>query len=104
MKRLQCSSLCIINQQSLPSCLFSSTPRQGKRVAGEDGSEGFSDLFQENAMLQRENDNLRMRVKAMQETIDHLNTRVTQLLTNEINLLLTKTGTPYNSTSCHTFP
>ncbi|XP_053082982.1 kinesin-like protein KIF21B isoform X2 [Pangasianodon hypophthalmus] len=66
--------------------------KAGKRVAGEDGSEGFSDLFQENSMLQRENDNLRMRVKAMQETIDHLNTRVTQLLTNEINLLLTKTG------------
>ncbi|XP_058229525.1 kinesin-like protein KIF21B isoform X1 [Hemibagrus wyckioides] len=66
--------------------------KTGKRVAGEDGSEGFSDLFQENSMLQRENDNLRMRVKAMQETIDHLNTRVTQLLTNEINLLLTKTG------------
>ncbi|XP_060713529.1 kinesin-like protein KIF21B isoform X1 [Tachysurus vachellii] len=66
--------------------------KAGKRVAGEDGSEGFSDLFQENSMLQRENDNLRMRVKAMQETIDRLNTRVTQLLTNEINLLLTKTG------------
>ncbi|XP_035376078.1 kinesin-like protein KIF21B isoform X2 [Electrophorus electricus] len=66
--------------------------KAGKRVASEDGSEGFSDLFQENTMLQRENDTLRMRVKAMQETIDHLNTRVTQLLTNEINLLLTKTG------------
>ncbi|XP_046730812.1 kinesin-like protein KIF21B isoform X4 [Silurus meridionalis] len=66
--------------------------KAGKRVAGEDGSEGFSDLFQENSMLQRENDTLRMRVKAMQETVDHLNARVTQLLTNEINLLLTKTG------------
>lgn len=51
-------------------------------------------------MLQRENDNLRMRVKAMQETIDHLNTRVTQLLTNEINLLLTKTGQTH--TDLHT--
>ncbi|XP_041944187.1 kinesin-like protein KIF21B isoform X2 [Alosa sapidissima] len=66
--------------------------KAGKRVAGEDGSEGFSDLFQENSMLQRENDTLRMRIKAMQETIDHLNTRVTQLLSNEVNLLLTKTG------------
>uniref|UniRef100_A0A8B9LNX0 Kinesin family member 21B n=1 Tax=Astyanax mexicanus TaxID=7994 RepID=A0A8B9LNX0_ASTMX len=66
--------------------------KAGKRVAGEDGSEGFSDLFQENSMLQRENDTLRMRVKAMQDTIDHLNTRVTQLLTTEVNLLLTKTG------------
>nr|XP_055039667.1 kinesin-like protein KIF21B isoform X2 [Misgurnus anguillicaudatus] len=66
--------------------------KAGKRVACEDGSEGFSDLFQENSMLQKENDTLRMRVKAMQETIDHLNTRVTQLLTNGVNLLLTKTG------------
>ncbi|XP_051529001.1 kinesin-like protein KIF21B isoform X2 [Myxocyprinus asiaticus] len=66
--------------------------KAGKRVACEDGSEGFSDLFHENSMLQKENDTLRMRVKAMQETIDHLNTRVTQLLTNGVNLLLTKTG------------
>ncbi|XP_016375858.1 kinesin-like protein KIF21B [Sinocyclocheilus rhinocerous] len=66
--------------------------KAGKRVACEDGSDGFSDLFQENSMLQKENDTLRMRVKAMQETIDHLNTRVTQLLTNGVNLLLTKTG------------
>ncbi|XP_031423684.1 kinesin-like protein KIF21B isoform X3 [Clupea harengus] len=66
--------------------------KAGKRVVGEDGSEGFSDLFTENAMLQRENDSLRMRIKAMQETIDHLNARITQLLTNEVNLLLTKTG------------
>lgn len=65
---------------------------QGKRVACEEGSDGFSDLFQENSMLLKENDTLRMRVKAMQETIDHLNTRVTQLLTNGVNLLLTKTG------------
>lgn len=67
-------------------------PPQGKRVAGEDGSEGFSDLFQENSMLQRENDTLRMRVKAMQETIDHLNTRVTTLLANEVSTLLAKSG------------
>ncbi|XP_051967613.1 kinesin-like protein KIF21B [Xyrauchen texanus] len=66
--------------------------KAGKRVACEDGSEGFSDLFQENSMLQKENDTLRMRVKAMQETIDHLNTRVTHLLTSGVNLLLTKTG------------
>lgn len=47
-------------------------------------------------MLQRDNENLRMRVKAMQETIDHLNAKVTQLLSNEINLLLTKTGQRFN--------
>ncbi|XP_074486463.1 kinesin-like protein KIF21B isoform X4 [Sebastes fasciatus] len=66
--------------------------KAGKRVAGEDGSEGFSDLYQENAMLQRESDTLRHRVKAMQETIDHLNTRVTHLLANEVSALLTKSS------------
>ncbi|KAK1900766.1 Kinesin-like protein KIF21B [Dissostichus eleginoides] len=66
--------------------------KAGKRVAGEDGSEGYSDLCQENAMLQRESDTLRLRVKAMQETIDHLNTRVTHLLANEVSSLLTKSG------------
>uniref|UniRef100_A0A8K9X2R3 Kinesin family member 21B n=1 Tax=Oncorhynchus mykiss TaxID=8022 RepID=A0A8K9X2R3_ONCMY len=64
----------------------------GKRVMGEDGLEGFSDLFQENSMLQRENDTQRMRVKAMQETIDHLNTRVTTLLANNVSTLLAKSG------------
>ncbi|MEQ2173824.1 hypothetical protein GOODEAATRI_001433 [Goodea atripinnis] len=64
--------------------------KAGKRVAGEEGSEGYSDLYQENTMLQRENDSLRLRVKAMQETIDHLNTRVTHLLANEVSTLLTK--------------
>lgn len=62
-------------------------------MACEDGSEGFSDLYQENAMLQRESDTLRLRVKAMQETIDHLNTRVTHLLANEVSTLLTKSST-----------
>ncbi|KAG8007523.1 Kinesin-like protein KIF21B, partial [Nibea albiflora] len=66
--------------------------KAGKRVACEDGSEGFSDLYQENAMLQRESDTLRLRVKAMQETIDHLNTRVTHLLANEVSTLLTKSS------------
>uniref|UniRef100_A0A7N8XSV0 Kinesin family member 21B n=1 Tax=Mastacembelus armatus TaxID=205130 RepID=A0A7N8XSV0_9TELE len=62
--------------------------KAGKRVACEDGSEGYSDLYQEKAMLQRENDTLRLRVKAMQETIDHLNTRVAHLLANEVSTLL----------------
>ncbi|XP_061840908.1 kinesin-like protein KIF21B isoform X7 [Nerophis lumbriciformis] len=66
--------------------------KAGKRVACEEGSEGYSDLYQENAMFQRENDTLRLRVKAMQETIDHLNTRVTHLLANEVSVLLTKSS------------
>ncbi|KAJ8360512.1 hypothetical protein SKAU_G00170370 [Synaphobranchus kaupii] len=66
--------------------------KAGKRVVGEDGAEGFSDLYQENSMLLKENDTLRMRVKAMQETIDCLNGRITQLLSNEVNVLLAKSG------------
>lgn len=65
---------------------------QGKRVIGEDGTEGYSDLFRENAMLQKENGALRLRVKAMQEAIDAINNRVTQLMSQEANLLLAKAG------------
>ncbi|XP_051494889.1 kinesin-like protein KIF21B isoform X7 [Apus apus] len=66
--------------------------KAGKRIIGEDGSEGYSDLFQENAMLQKENSALRMRVKAMQEAIDAINSRVTHLMSQEANLLLAKAG------------
>uniref|UniRef100_A0A7N4UYP9 Kinesin family member 21B n=1 Tax=Sarcophilus harrisii TaxID=9305 RepID=A0A7N4UYP9_SARHA len=66
--------------------------KAGKRVTREDGSEGYSDLFRENAMLQKENGTLRMRVKAMQEAIDAINNRVTQLMSQEANLLLAKAG------------
>ncbi|XP_067863557.1 kinesin-like protein KIF21B isoform X2 [Heptranchias perlo] len=66
--------------------------KTGKRVIGEDGSEGYNDLCHENAMLQKENDTLRMRVKAMQETIDALNNRVTQLLSNEATQIIASAG------------
>lgn len=61
-------------------------------MIGEDGTEGYSDLFQENAMLQKENGALRLRVKAMQEAIDAINSRVTHLMSQEANLLLAKAG------------
>nr|KAF6279835.1 kinesin family member 21B [Myotis myotis] len=66
--------------------------KAGKRVIGEDGSEGYSDLFRENAMLQKENGALRLRVKAMQDAIDAINSRVTHLMSQEANLLLAKAG------------
>ncbi|XP_048352038.1 kinesin-like protein KIF21B isoform X2 [Sphaerodactylus townsendi] len=66
--------------------------KAGKRVIGEDGSEGYSDLFHENAMLQKENTTLRMRVKAMQEAIDAINVRVTHLMSQEANLILANAG------------
>lgn len=61
-------------------------------MIGEDGTEGYSDLFRENAMLQKENSALRMRVKAMQEAIDAINSRVTYLMSQEANLMLAKAG------------
>ncbi|XP_051238851.1 kinesin-like protein KIF21A isoform X4 [Dicentrarchus labrax] len=66
--------------------------KTGKRMAGEDGVESFSDMFHENSMLQTENSNLRVRVKAMQETIDAQRARLTQLLSDQANQALSRAG------------
>ncbi|KAK5609460.1 Kinesin-like protein kif21a, partial [Crenichthys baileyi] len=66
--------------------------KTGKRVLGEDGMEGINDLVHENSMLQTENNNLRVRVKAMQETIDAQKTRLTQLLSEQASQVLAKAG------------
>lgn len=57
--------------------------KQGKRIIREDGSETVNDMFYENNMLQGEVNNLRTRVKAMQETIDSLTLKNTNLLTEK---------------------
>ena len=44
--------------------------RQGKRVVGEDGTEKTNDMYHENAMLTKENSNLKTRIKALQETVE----------------------------------
>ena len=49
-------------------------------MIGEDGVEVVNDMFHENTMLQTENNNLWTRVKAMQETVDALSSKNTQLL------------------------
>lgn len=54
--------------------------KQGKRMVREDGTETVNDMFYENNMLQGEVNNLRTRVKAMQETIDALTLKNTNLL------------------------
>lgn len=54
--------------------------KQGKRIVGDDGTESINDMFHENTMLQTEISNLRTRVKAMQETVDALTMKNTQLL------------------------
>uniref|UniRef100_A0A3Q2C761 Kinesin family member 21A n=1 Tax=Cyprinodon variegatus TaxID=28743 RepID=A0A3Q2C761_CYPVA len=66
--------------------------KTGKRVLGEDGVEGINDLVHENSMLQTENNNLRVRVKAMQETIDAQRMRLTQLLSEQASQVLAKAG------------
>ncbi|XP_022237698.1 kinesin-like protein KIF21A isoform X2 [Limulus polyphemus] len=54
--------------------------KQGKRIVGEDGTEQINDMFHENTMLQTENNNLRTRIKALQETVERLNVRNSELL------------------------
>uniref|UniRef100_A0A8C5D8C2 Kinesin-like protein KIF21A n=1 Tax=Gouania willdenowi TaxID=441366 RepID=A0A8C5D8C2_GOUWI len=66
--------------------------KTGKRLVGEDGMEGINDLVHENSMLQTENNNLRVRVKAMQETIDAQRARLTQILSDQANQALNKAG------------
>ncbi|KAM3859056.1 kinesin-like protein KIF21A [Diretmus argenteus] len=66
--------------------------KTGKRMVGEDGMEGINDMVHENSMLQTENNNLRVRVKAMQETIDAQRSRLTQLLSDQANQMLAKAG------------
>ena len=65
---------------------------QGKRMVGEDGIEGVNDLVHENSMLQTENNNLRVRVKAMQETIDAQRVRLTHILSDQANQVLARAG------------
>ncbi|XP_073669362.1 kinesin-like protein KIF21A isoform X2 [Paramisgurnus dabryanus] len=66
--------------------------RTGKRLVGEDGLESINDMYHENSMLQMENNNLRMRVKAMQEAIDSQGARLTQLLSEQANQVLSRAG------------
>lgn len=57
--------------------------KQGKRIIDEDGIETVNDMFYENTMLQDEVNNLRTRIKVMQETIDNLTLKNTQLLSEK---------------------
>lgn len=57
--------------------------KQGKRLVGEDGTEQVNDMFYENTMLQTENNNFRTRMKALQETIERLTVKNTDLLAEQ---------------------
>ncbi|XP_055899663.1 kinesin-like protein KIF21A isoform X3 [Biomphalaria glabrata] len=54
--------------------------KTGKRTIDADGLESVNDMVTENSMLQSENDKLRQRIKALQETVDSLNAKNIQLL------------------------
>jgi chromosome segregation ATPase len=55
--------------------------KQGKRVVGEDGTEAVNDMYHENKMLMTDNSNLRLRLKAQQDTIETLTARNADLKT-----------------------
>ncbi|XP_069952682.1 kinesin-like protein KIF21A isoform X1 [Cherax quadricarinatus] len=54
--------------------------KQGKRIVGEDGSEAVNDMYHENQMLSSEINNMRTRIKALQETIEVLTAKNIMLL------------------------
>ncbi|XP_070611430.1 kinesin-like protein KIF21A isoform X5 [Erythrolamprus reginae] len=66
--------------------------KTGKKIIDEEGVESINDMFHENAMLQTENNNLRVRIKAMQETIDALRARITQVSCDQVNQVLARAG------------
>ena len=53
---------------------------QGKKLVDSDGVESVNDMFHENTMLQMENDKLRQRVKALNDTIEGVKARNAQLV------------------------
>ncbi len=57
--------------------------KQGKRMIGADGQETTNDMYHENTMMTKENSNLRTRIKAMQETIEVLTAKNSQLLADK---------------------
>ncbi|KAM3967672.1 kinesin-like protein 31E [Aphomia sociella] len=74
--------------------------KQGKRVISENGEEGWSDVVQENAILTGEVESLRRRVKAMQDTIDQLSARNSELLAQKaMGTWAPKDGSP-DATDC----
>ncbi|CAL1546229.1 unnamed protein product [Lymnaea stagnalis] len=54
--------------------------KTGKRTIDADGMESVNDMVAENSMFHAENDKLRQRIKALQDTIETLNAKNTQLL------------------------
>ncbi|XP_046546034.1 kinesin-like protein KIF21A isoform X3 [Haliotis rubra] len=63
--------------------------KAGKLVVGSDGVGSMSDLHHENNMLLMENDKLRQRVKALNDTVETMKARNSQLLAEKAVLAVT---------------
>eukprot|EP00057_Strongylocentrotus_purpuratus_P017777 XP_011672251.1 PREDICTED: LOW QUALITY PROTEIN: kinesin-like protein KIF21A [Strongylocentrotus purpuratus] len=72
----------------------------GKRSVNSEGVEEINDLFHENTLLQMENGNLRLRIKALQETIDGLTARVALLVAEQARYGMSAS----TDRSCYTMP
>jgi len=57
-------------------------------MVGPDGVESINDMFHENSLLQAENEKLRTRVKALQDTVDSLTSRNTSLVNDRAAVIL----------------
>ncbi|KAK4336765.1 hypothetical protein RND71_044067 [Anisodus tanguticus] len=57
--------------------------RQGKRIVNEDGTVQINDMYHENNLLQSEINNLKTRIKVLQETNERIVTKNTELLTEK---------------------
>ena len=76
---------------------------QGKRLVGQDGHESVNDMFHENRLLQAESQTLRTRVKALQETVNAMTVRNTELQAQKAAAAWSKAGSDSDVTQmvCH---
>ena len=92
----------IVAQQKLgflmkSKSVFWRQSRQGKRVADGEGGDHMSDMYHENTLLSTENENLRLRVKSLQETIDAQTQQIAELKASTVLEKLGE-GTPFEYT------
>nr|XP_002732855.2 PREDICTED: kinesin-like protein KIF21A-like [Saccoglossus kowalevskii] len=71
--------------------------KQGKRIVNEEGVEEINDLFHENTMLQTENNNLRTRIKALQDTIEGQTARISMMLAEQARYAISNLADGDNS-------
>lgn len=87
----------ILEATRVISCYILFVILQGRRTVDSEGVEQTSDLFHENTMLQTENEKLRTRIKSLNETIERLTTRNTEVLADKAVLELGNAASDPNS-------